>query len=207
VCPRQTGWTLTAEAFDALLGSLSADATEAAQRYEHLRTALVKFFEWRGGRAPEEQADVVLDRLARKVLAGEPIDDITGFCHGIARHVLLEGFKERVHEPLDDRVASSGAPDAADGDHERQLACLDRCMGALAAAEREFALEYHRPRGAEKILVHRSLAARLGLGPAALRVRAHRLRTKLEGCVLTCVDEHPQSVKRIGGGYHINERT
>jgi len=207
VCPRQTGWTLTSEAFDALLGSLSADATEAAQRYEHLRAALVKFFEWRGGRAPEEQADVVLDRLARKVRAGEPIDDITGFCHGIARHVLLEGFKERVHEPLDDRVASSAAPDAADADDERQLACLDRCMGALAAAEREFALEYHRPRGAEKILVHKSLAARFGLGPAALRVRAHRLRIKLEGCVLTCVNEHPQSVKRIGGGYHINERT
>ena len=204
MCPRQTGWTLTAEAFDALLGSLSADATEAAQRYEHLRTALVKFFEWRGGRAPEEQADVVLDRLARKVQAGEPIDDITGFCHGIARHVLLEGFKERVHEPLDDRVASSAA---ADADDERQLACLDRCMGALAAAEREFALEYHRPRGAEKILVHKSLAARFGLGPAALRVRAHRLRIKLEGCVLTCVNEHPPSVKRIGGGYHINERT
>jgi len=207
VCPRQTGWTLTSEAFDALLGSLSADATAAAQRYEHLRAALVKFFEWRGGRAPEEQADVVLDRLARKVRAGEPIDDITGFSHGIARHVLLEGFKERVHEPLDDRVASSAAPDAADADDERQLACLDRCMGALAAAEREFALEYHRPRGAEKIRVHKSLAARFGLGPAAIRVRAHRLRIKLEGCVLTCVNEHPPSVKRIGGGYHINERT
>ena len=205
--PRQTGWTLTAEAFDALLSSLSADATEAAQRYEHLRTALVRFFEWRGGRAPEEQADDVFDRLARKVRAGEPIDDITGFCHGIARHVLLEGFKERVHEPLDDRVASSAALDAADGDHERQLACLDRCMGALAAAEREFALEYHRPRGAEKILVHKSLAARFGLGPAALRVRAHRLRIKLEACVLTCVSEHPPSVKHIGGGHHINERT
>jgi DNA-directed RNA polymerase specialized sigma24 family protein len=207
VCPRQTGWTLTAEAFDALLGSLSADPREAAQRYEHLRTALVRFFEWRGGRAPEEQTDDVLDRAARKVRAGEPIADITGFCHGIARLVLLEGFKERVHEPLDDRVASSAALETADADHERQLACLDRCMGGLAAAEREFALEYHRPRGAEKVLVHQSLAARLGLAPAALRVRAHRLRVKLEACVLSCVNEHPPSVKHFGGGHHINERT
>jgi hypothetical protein len=63
-------WSLTAEAFDKLLVSLDPDRERAGEKYEHLRGGLVCLFEWRGAPFPEDHADEVINRVARKLGEG-----------------------------------------------------------------------------------------------------------------------------------------
>src|SRR4030095_8986131 len=58
---------LSARALRLLLARLDPDPDRAGAAYEALRRALVKFFDWRGARVPEEGADETLDRLARQL--------------------------------------------------------------------------------------------------------------------------------------------
>jgi len=188
VSARRVAWTLNKGAFDAFLGALSADRTQAAERYEQLRVGLAKFFQGRGGHAPEDQADEVVNRAARKLEAGAAVDDIVGYCHGIARNVLREGSKARASEPLDPETTPA-AVSPVDAVAELRLQCLERCMKTLPADDRTLILEYHRPRGAEKIRVHKALAVRAGVASNTLRIRAFRIREKLESCVVACLEE------------------
>jgi DNA-directed RNA polymerase specialized sigma24 family protein len=189
VSQRKIDWTLTQGAFDRLLHALHADRTIAAERYEHLRTALVKFFEWRGGRAPEEYADEVLDRVSRKLHDGEAIVDVRRYCYGVARKLLLERSREEAREPLEADSLVAAVPEESDHDDVR-FDCLERCLNRLSNAERHLIVEYHRERGLSKIRARKSLAAALNLAQGTLRIQAHRIRLKLERCVTECVERN-----------------
>ena len=62
------------------------------------RQKLLKFFEWRGATAPEDHADEVLNRLARKIEHGEALRDLSSYSVGVARMMLLEISRELVSE-------------------------------------------------------------------------------------------------------------
>jgi len=67
------------------------------------------------------------------------------------------------------------------GDDHRALADLDGCLATLAAEERRLLLSYYgHGRAAD---VRRKLADELGLSPTALRIRAHRLRARVEAAL------------------------
>ena len=53
------------------------------EEYETLRLTLVKFFDWRGARFPEECADETFNRAARKIDSAETVREIGCYCHGI----------------------------------------------------------------------------------------------------------------------------
>jgi len=58
---------LTQEAFDRLLAWLDRDRERAGQRYEEIRSQLIKIFVCRGCVASEELADLTINRVAGKL--------------------------------------------------------------------------------------------------------------------------------------------
>jgi DNA-directed RNA polymerase specialized sigma24 family protein len=181
-------WTLTEESFSRFLAFLAPDRELAGQQYEKLHLLLVKFFDWQGAHFPEECADETLNRVARKLTSGETIRDITSYCHGIARLVLLETFKHPDHKKVSlDEALSIAAPNSQpeEADHRRQ--CFQDCLGKLSAANQEVILTYYKEEKRDKIDNRQALAEKLGIPLNALRSRMQRVRNKLEECVNHCM--------------------
>jgi DNA-directed RNA polymerase specialized sigma24 family protein len=180
---------LTGPAFQRLLARLDDDPARAGERYEDLRRTLVRFFEWRGAPFPEDHSDDALDRVARRLDEGVDIANLRSYSYTVARLIYLETLKgpdvrrgtlETAPPPLAEDAA------VAAGDKEARLACLDACLGGLAADQREVILTYYRDVKRARIDARRDLADRLGIRIEALANRAQRLRDKLERCVTDC---------------------
>jgi DNA-directed RNA polymerase specialized sigma24 family protein len=189
-----------------LLMRLDSEPAKAWEKYRGLRCRLMKFFEWNQCAFPEELADEVLDRVARKPQE-EEIRDVTEFVIGVARNLRLEAYKKSQREThIEDRPGGQESladprdheqEIVADLDHQNSLACLRECLGNLRSADRTLALDYYSAQD-EKQKVHRQkLASAGGITMIALRVRANRLREKLEQCVSTCLESRRHM--RAGG--------
>ena len=175
-------WTLTQGAFDLLLALLDTDRQEAGTKYEALRRKLVKFFQWRGCSFPEDLADDTINRVARNLEAGENIRSLAAYCVGIARHVFLENLRTRRQEEV---VHAATSPTPPDEDPRRE--CLERCLRELSPENLQLIVQYYQEDEQARIEARRNLAARLGIPPNALRIRAHRIRVRLQGCVEDCM--------------------
>ena len=182
-------WSLTQEAFDKLLVCFSPDRDEAGKQYEITRAKLVRFFEWRASGAPEERVDETINRVARKIDEGQPIDNLIGYLYGVARLVFMEGLKEqeRAPLPLETVDTSHYAPLAEDEGPESRLLCLDQCLETLPPESRNLILEYYQEEKRAKIEIRKQLAERLRIPLNALRIRAHRIRLDLEKCLTECL--------------------
>lgn len=182
-------WTLTQEAFDKLLGALGGDRDSAAQKYLEIRTNLTRFFEWRGCSFPEDHADETINRIAKRVAEGEEILNYSGYALGVARLLLLEINKGRQREQLalaEIGTASEVYEDA--NDDESRLICLRSCLQSLSNDNRELILEYYQGEKGEKIQNRKKMMDRLGVPVNTLRMRALRVRERLQGCVEECVE-------------------
>jgi DNA-directed RNA polymerase specialized sigma24 family protein len=71
---------------------------------------------------------------------------------------------------------------------EHQLECLDQCLGRLALKDGELIRGYYHGETSVKIANRKLLATKLGIAATALRIRALRIREKLEQCVARCVN-------------------
>jgi DNA-directed RNA polymerase specialized sigma24 family protein len=181
-------WQLSQASFERFLAVLDADRHAAAERYELLRSKLTSFFEWRGSRAPEEHADVVINRVIKKVEQGEEVRDPHSYCYGVARLVLLEEQKRDVRAQAAHHEFHRVLPAAEDAsDLEGRVRCLRRCLGELLPGQRELIQKYYGEEGARRIDGRRRLAEALGIGMNALRIRAFRLTDRLQSCVTGCV--------------------
>ena len=60
-------WSLSQEAFDALLDWLDSDREQAGIKYEQIRSRLIKIFTGRGCIGPEDLADETINRVTRKL--------------------------------------------------------------------------------------------------------------------------------------------
>ena len=190
-------WVLTRAAFDGLLALLDADPERAGEKYESIRQALVTFFEYRASRFPEDDADETINRVARRIMEGQEIytGNPASYFYGVARNVLkeqwdsqrstsaaLEGLRPLnpvSDDPLDSEKESLRL-------RERQLDCLERCLEELAAKDRDLISAYYLGETAIKVQNRKQLAARLGIPLNALRIRALRIRERLEACVGRC---------------------
>jgi len=178
---------LTPTGFDKLLSTLDQDRDAAGDAYEAIRRRLVRFFDGRGCRFPEDYADETLNRVAKKLDAGESIRDVPTYAVGIARLVVMEAAKEaqRQHAIADQLVKDP--PSRGTADDAVHFDCMDRCLSRLAAAERELILQYYHGEKRRRIDFRRGLSAQLNLPINALRIRAFRIRQQLEQCVTQCV--------------------
>jgi DNA-directed RNA polymerase specialized sigma24 family protein len=189
--PAVGGRRLTRAALDALLRYLDADRERAGERYETLRRGLVRFFECRGCTIPEELADETLDRVARKLLEGQQVhaESPGAYAHGFAKNVLHEWWrKPRLNAVPSVHHRLAGAPDtASDTADERRKDGLDACLSALPEEDRALIVAYYADLDGARVLIpaRKELADRLGIGMNALRIRAHRIRVRLEECLRT----------------------
>ena len=194
--PLKKDWVLNQEAFDALLASLDRDRRRAAERYEQIRHALITFFECRRSATPEDLADDTINRVARRLLEGRTIQtgNPASYFYGVARNVLKEYWDARTRAPasLESQPPSAlRSPDPRRLEErvferelkERRLECLDRCLEELSPKDRDLIRQYYQGETAVKIENRRRLAGTLGIPPGALRIRALRIRERLEACV------------------------
>ena len=181
-------WTLTQDAFDRLLVALGGDRDSGSEKYLEIRSNLTRFFEWRGCSFPEDHADETFNRIARKIDEGEQILNPAGYAMGVARLLLLEIIKSRQREQtaLIEIGTASDVYVAAD-DGEDRLVCLRDCLEGLSPDNRELILQYYQGEKGEKIGNRKKLLERLGVPVNTLRMRALRLRERLQGCVENCL--------------------
>lgn len=177
--------------FDKLLESLNSDRDLAGVEYEHLRHALIMFFQHHNCLFPEDLADKTLDRVARKMGEGNAISDLNRYCFGVAKFIALEDSHKRLEQDVftKDIVNDLSLRATASGnlDHslhqEQRLDCLRHCLKTLSIADREFLIRYYDyPRD------HKELATQFGISPNSMRVRAYRLRSAILACMNGCMD-------------------
>jgi DNA-directed RNA polymerase specialized sigma24 family protein len=189
-----------------LLMRLDSEPANAWEKYRGLRCRLVRFFEWNQCQSPEELADEVLDRVGRKP-PEETIRDVSEFVIGVARNLRLEAYKKSQREThIEDRPGGQEfladprdheQEIVADLDKQTRLTCLRECLENMNSVDRALALDYYSAQE-EKQKVHRQrLASAAGITMIALRVRANRLRERLEQCVSHCLEARRQM--RPGG--------
>ncbi|MEM7586103.1 MAG: hypothetical protein AAF560_22120 [Acidobacteriota bacterium] len=173
-------WTLSPEALGRFLMRLDDDVATAGRKYELLRKKLIRLFEWRGCVFAEDLADETINRVIRRLEGGVDLgpDEVPRYSSGVACRVYLEHLREvrRSRPHLDDAGRAPWVP----GRHETtdlRLACLERGLGELGPVERDLILRYYGP---DRIRGRRELASELGVAAGNLRIRAYRIRAKLE---------------------------
>ena len=175
---------LTKEGFEALLAQLDPDDRDRAARlYEEIRRRLIRLLEWRGCEAPEDLADETINRVSRRIAEGVKLrsSDPYGYFCGVAHLVYKETLRQSARQR---RALESGGwppPQPVPETDNSLLECLRRCLADLAENERDLVLRYHQ--GEDNIQNRQTLAHELGIELNALRIRVHRVRRKLEGCV------------------------
>ena len=171
--------------FAALLARLAADGGDAAA-YESLRRRLIQFFRLHVPAESDDLADVVLDRLARRIHEGIDVASVPSYALGIARMVLHEARAKAARRHLAETDPTLAPDEPAAGDAielEHVLAALRACLDAAGTTARELILTYYGGDGADRIATRKRLADACGISLNALRNRALRLRDALEDCV------------------------
>ncbi|HWN10926.1 MAG TPA: hypothetical protein VNO50_16940 [Pyrinomonadaceae bacterium] len=177
-------WILTQESFDALLDWLDPSREEAGRKYEEIRVRLIKIFTCRGCYESEELADETINRVSDKLHKIEATYQgaRAPYFYGVANKVYLE-YQRRPPTPIPPPPADDCAL------IEQEHACLEKCIEKLTFENRRVVRQYYKGEKTEKIDQRKKLAKRLGIALNALRIRAHRLRTKLQDCVEFCLEE------------------
>ncbi|HEU4767507.1 MAG TPA: hypothetical protein VFS77_09025 [Pyrinomonadaceae bacterium] len=183
-------WTLTQEAFDQLLLALGDDRDSGGEKYLEIRANLIRFFEWRGCPFPEDHADETFNRIARRVAEGETITNPAGYAMGVARLLVLEIIKGRHREQVAlNELTTNTEAYVETSDGEDRIDCLRECLHGLPDDNRQLILDYYQGEKGDKIQNRKKLMEKLGIPVNTLRMRALRLRERLQVCVENCVSQ------------------
>ena len=168
--------------FDRLLLWLDPDRERAGQIYERIRWRLVTILASRGCALAEELADETIDRVARRVA------DIEQTYVG-DKAIYFLGVMNNVHHEFLRRPATPRLLPIEDDAEQRELIhlCLDKCLDHLAPYSRQLIERYYAADKKAKIDLRKLIARELGLKPATLRIRALRIREKLQTCIEACL--------------------
>ena len=178
---------LRQEELDQLLRWLDPEPERAGLAYERIRWRLIAVLASRGCTCPEELADETIDRVARKVPAiqGSYVGDKAIYFLGVMNNVHHEYLK-RTPLPLlpepDDDVETK----------ENIHRCLDKCLDKLTLNSRRLIEQYYAEDKRAKIDLRQRIAAELGVGLNTLRLRALRIREKLQSCIEQCLVSEAQ---------------
>ena len=177
-------WSLTQNAFDGLLSSFGADRDAAANQYLGVRRDLVRLFEWRGCSTPDEYADETMNRCARKIAQGEQIRDVKTYSIGVARMLVREMAREhcRRERPLDEALEPCTTSCTSYNDREERFKAFTQSLDELSQDDRFLILNYYEGDKGERIKTRKMLSEMFGIGASTLRMRALRIREKLQLC-------------------------
>jgi DNA-directed RNA polymerase specialized sigma24 family protein len=73
--------------------------------------------------------------------------------------------------------------ESIEGRFEKLLEALEQCIEKLSPENRDLIIHYYKGERSEKIKNRKAIAKRLKIPPNALRIRAHRIREKLERAI------------------------
>lgn len=170
--------------FEKLLTWLDGDREMAGQRYEAIRLRLnKKFFGW-GCAYAEELADETIDRVIKKIdfLRENYEGDPTPYFYAVAKKV----FVEFIRKPATQELPLNLAHKQFDTEKLENLdQCLSKCLKQLSADQRRLILNYYSKDSQMKLRQRRQMTEDLRITPENLRVRAHRIRHKLQKSFLT----------------------
>jgi RNA polymerase sigma factor (sigma-70 family) len=189
------------EALNQLLSRLDSDPEQAGERYEFIHSELVKYFECRGCFTPRDLADETINRVARKIMEGEEISSeaFSSYFYGVARNVLREYVRspERKTSSIDSLPISEHPLENPSElalrrlekrKLEQRLECLESCIKELPPETQRLIISYYEGEEGVKIDNRKQLAEELGIPLNNLRIRIHRVREKLEKCVINCLN-------------------
>ena len=174
---------LRQEEFDWLLAWLDSDPERAGSIYEKIRWRLIAILASRHCPVPEELADETIDRVARR------LPDIRETYVG-DKAIYFLGVMNNVHHEYLKRPAMSRPPqfrDDVESKEETHL-CLEKCLEKLAPAARLIIERYYAENKQAKIDLRKRIAKEMGISLNTLRLRALRIREKLQTCIGHCLE-------------------
>jgi DNA-directed RNA polymerase specialized sigma24 family protein len=175
--------TLQKTDFDRLLLWLDPKPERAGELYEKIRWRLIAILASRGCRVPEELADETIDRVARRVsdIEATYVGDKSLYFLGVMNNVHHEYLKRP-------RLSEIALPPADSMVKEQTYLCLDKCIEKLTPHAREIIEQYYAADKRAKINLRKRIAVALGISNSNLRLRALRIRAKLQVCIERCVE-------------------
>jgi len=189
-------WSLTQDLFDELLDRLRPAGESAGQEYESIRVRLIRYFQWQRFTNAEALADETMNRVTRALGNGKAswTKNSVSFFYGFARNIAREEWgkiravsPERIAE-RDRHLWRSAAPLEAEEPQDKYYSRLEQCVRELPEFERNLIIRYYFGEKSGKIQKRRQLASELGISVEALRIRAHRIRAKLEASMAKGAD-------------------
>jgi RNA polymerase sigma factor (sigma-70 family) len=173
---------LKQEDFDCLLNWLDEDRERAGLVYEKIRWRLVTIFSSRGCAVPEELADETIDRVSRRV--ADIQETYTG-----DKALYFFGVANNVHHEYLKRPAMPEPPSLNEYDEEKEEAhhCLEMCLNELPDDSKKLIMHYYSEDKQAKIDLRKQIADELGVSINTLRLRALRIRERLQTCIEKCL--------------------
>ena len=184
---------LTQTGFDQLLATLDADREQAGAKYESLRARLIRFFEWRNCEMADELTDAVFDRVIKKIVDGEQIQNIAAYSATVAQFVFKEDCRrrERLFESIEDapeaQIAAQANGSVEESETEdKRMNCLEKCLAEFSVENRRLVIAYYDTDERTMIATRKRLADEIKISLNVLRIRVCRLKAKLENCTREC---------------------
>ena len=176
-------WSLSQEAFDALLDWLDSDREQAGIKYEQIRSSLIKIFAGRGCVDPEELADETINRVTSKLpeIKSDFKGDPARYFFGVANLIWMEYLRRK--------PPPSSPPPPDSGHAELEYRCLEQCVDLLSEEDRGLLLKEYGAKGQTQAERRKALADELGISLNALRIRVYRIRLALKECVEKCIQD------------------
>ena len=174
---------LRQEDFDRLLSWLDPDRERAGLLYEKIRWRLIAILASRGCALAEEIADETIDRVSRRVAdieetyVGDPAIYFLGVMNNVHHEYLKRPSLPRLIECHEGVEAT-----------EQMHLCLDNCLDKLAPHARELIERYYAENRRARIDLRKLIARQFGIKASTLRLRALRIRAKLQDCIQQCLD-------------------
>lgn len=187
---------LTQESFETLLSWLDSDRDQAGQKYETIRCRLIRIFYGRGLADAETLADETINRVADKVkeIAQNYQGDPSLYFYGIAQKICLEARRKKPEVVISMNPVYQPIIDEHSDEFHLRRNCLNRCLVKLSDDDRRIVVQYYASEEKTNIDHRYHLAEQFRLTVNTLRVRAHRIRQRLQKCVQDCVEKNCASV-------------
>lgn len=176
------------------LAALDADELRAAEKYETLRQKLTSLLAWKGcnDSDADELADRTIDRVAIKIAEGEKVENIGAYAGSVARFIWLEHNRKKREDAAGDDLPEVAVEPEIDvlKESDSRMECLRDCMASTIPnpTDRKIIIGYYDTESNEKNKnARKRLAETLDMSTGALKVKACRLRDKLERCINDCI--------------------
>jgi RNA polymerase sigma factor (sigma-70 family) len=184
------------ENFEEILAWLNPDREVAAAMYVQLRHDLEKIFTFRGCADPEGLTDEAFDRVAKKVNEVRPtyVGDPRLYFRAVANNLVKENLKRaRTQVSLEEPELREPTTTESDEDNAEDMEeCLRSCLQKLSAEHRKLIVNYYAKEKQAKIDHRNELAQQLDISVETLRVKVHRIRVSLQGCIERCLENKDQ---------------